>query len=134
MKLLKVCVLLTAIIDVFVYIDNHLINEDHETTNYAYTFVGESENWQATYTANGKEVWDKEDGVVTYAHNARDQFVLSFIGDKSTYESIKQLNYSYEASNGGGRGTMNSHLICILSKKSALLFLRIRLVKTDIYN
>ncbi len=37
--------------------------------------------------------------------------VLSFIGDKSIYASIKQLNYSYEASSGGGGGTMNSNEI-----------------------
>lgn len=88
-----------------------MINEDRETTNYAHTFVGESKNWQAAYTVSGNEVWDKENGVVTYAHDASDQFVLSFIGDKSIYASIKQLNYSYEASNGGGEGTMNNNEI-----------------------
>ncbi|WP_112180559.1 MULTISPECIES: hypothetical protein [Paraliobacillus] len=109
MKLLKVCILLIAFVGIGIYTASHLIKEDRETTNYAYTFVGESENWRAAYTVNGKEVWDKENGVVTYAHDDSDQFVLSFIGDKSIYASIKQLNYSYETSNGGGGGTTYSN-------------------------
>lgn len=72
---------------------------------YDYTFIGEGAYWESEYFVTGTEIWGKEDGSTTYSNEHRDEFVLTYKGALKELSSLEYIEYSYETSAGGGRGT-----------------------------
>ncbi|WP_281203245.1 hypothetical protein [Cytobacillus kochii] len=76
-----------------------------EINTYKYKYVGEGTYWEAEYSFKGTEKWGEEDGRGTYSNENRDEFILKFKGSLKELSSVKNLEYSYETSAGGGGGT-----------------------------
>lgn len=78
---------------------------NEEVVNYKYKFKGEGEYWEAEYLFEGTETWKKADGSTAYSNSNTDVFQITYKGSIEELQAIKQLEYSYETSAGGGGGT-----------------------------
>ncbi|MDV2582793.1 hypothetical protein [Alkalibacillus haloalkaliphilus] len=75
---------------------------NEEVINYEYTFIGESESWEAEYIHEGTETWDEEDGVKTYTNESDSELKLTYKGSEEDVQSIEKLEFSYDTGVGGG--------------------------------
>ncbi|WML44309.1 membrane lipoprotein lipid attachment site-containing protein [Neobacillus sp. PS3-40] len=77
-----------------------------EKTYYGYIFKGESEHWNGEYSFRGTELWGEKDGRTTYSNENSYELVLKYKGTLKDFSSVKNLEYSYQTSTGGGSGNM----------------------------
>lgn len=73
--------------------------------HYDYKYVGEGKDWEAEYLFKGTERWGEKDGKITYSNENHYEFILTYKGSLKDLSSVKNLEYSYKTSAGGGGGT-----------------------------
>ncbi|WP_273130884.1 hypothetical protein [Bacillus weihaiensis] len=73
------------------------------STDYQYTFLGEGEKWEATFSVMGNETFKGK----SYEHHYEDSFVLTYKGNIRELAPVKQLVYSYDSASSGGDAKLN---------------------------
>lgn len=73
-----------------------------KTINNDFTFVGESEHWEAEYSYTGTEVWREDDGRTMYSNEDSYEFTLKYKGSLEELSSMKTLEYSFKTNGKGG--------------------------------
>ncbi|MGG0414285.1 hypothetical protein [Peribacillus simplex] len=73
-----------------------------ETTEHNYQFIGESEHWEAVYSYKATEIWGRNGKQTT--HSSKDNYVLTlkYKGSLEELSSMKNLEYSYETTISSG--------------------------------
>ena len=73
-----------------------------ETTEHNYQFIGESEHWEAEYSYKGTELWEEDEGKTAYSKKDNYVLTLKYKGSLEELSSMKNLEYSYETTISSG--------------------------------
>lgn len=71
-----------------------------EGARYDYIYTGEGEQWDAEFSVSGTEVWEEDDGTVSYSNEYDNEFVLTYKGTSEELSSLESLEFSFDTSVG----------------------------------
>jgi len=77
--------------------------KDNDETKINYTFKGENEFWDAKYTINGFEKFERKNGVLSYNNSFSNLLTVEYKGDLSDLNSVKEMEISYKTSKTSGK-------------------------------
>lgn len=77
--------------------------KDNDETKINYTFKRENEFWDAKYTINGFEKFERKNGVFSYNNSFSNLLTVEYKGDLSDLNSVKEMEISYKTSKNSGK-------------------------------
>ena len=88
---------------------------------YKYTYTGENEQWNATYTVNESVEFTNTDKGLDVETDAKNKLVITYKGELTDLSSVKHMEITYESGVEGGKRTEDYNDGASISSKTFTL-------------